>query len=593
MRIRSVRISGFKSIPFCAQVEPVAAVPGCRGAARITWARDAFRVDLPTTSPTTSKADRPLLAAIMGANSAGKSNILLALDYFFSPAVKLDAALFNGKRTDRPLIVEVTLEGPLDHPGQWHAAHCTPHGSGCRLTLASVWSDEGRTRYVRRADGVYVRQTQQDRAQSERLLPEFRVIWADRHLSDEAKLERRSLLSDVLDAMLARSGPEPSIIGRMAELVDELQTLLAGREASELWRPVADLEASLTRGLASITPQRKAVRLRMEQAAPTLRSLFAQGMMSLDDGVELDFAQHGLGVQRSLSVAALNTWCEYLRADGRDYLFAIEEPEIYLHPHATRVLLNLLDKVAQRDQVIFTTHASEFINRVPLDQIITVQRRDDGEGVHSRAVRPGLGGLPREEVTKVQRYLREDRSDMLFARAVLLVEGQAEYFSLPGFARTLGLDLDAGGVSIVFVNGIGNFATYHHILRAFQIPHGVLMDGDGEAAARRSTYRHLADALFVLELDFEHLLVAALSPARLLALMNQCLAHKGKPPRAHLGDTRQRGKDLAALGKPLVGRVAGELLTRAEVERMPQLVQALTTILRLAESGSGEALTKS
>jgi hypothetical protein len=582
MRIRSVRISGFKSIPFCAQVEPGAAT-GRRGALCITWARDAFQVDLPTTP----RPGRPLLAAIMGPNSAGKSNVLLALDYFFSSAVKLDAGLYNGKQTDRPLIVEVTLEGALEHPTQWHTAHCQPHGSGYRLTLASVWCDEGRTRYIRRGDGIYVRQTQQDRSQCDRLLPEFRVIWADRHLSDEARLERRSLLGDVLEALVARAGPEPSIIGRIAALVGELEQLVADREQTDLWQPVFDLEASLTRGLAAITPQRKAVRLRLEQAVPTLRGLFAQGMMSLDDGVELDFAQHGLGVQRSLSVAALNTWCEYLRADGRDYLFAIEEPEIYLHPHATRVLLNLLEKVAQRDQVIFTTHAGEFVNRVPLDQIVTVQRRDGCNGVQSHAVRPSLAGLPRDEVTKVQRYLREERSDMLFARAVLLVEGQAEYFSLPAFARTLELDLDAGGVSVVFVNGIGNFVTYHAILQAFQIPHAVLMDGDGEAAARRSTYRHLADALLVLERDFEQLLVEALTPARLLALMNLCLAHKNKPARAHLADLRQRGKELAALGKPLVGRVAGEMLTRAEVERMPILVEALRSILHL-----GGALTE-
>ncbi len=579
MRIRSVQISGFKSIPFCAQVEPVSEM-GRRGTVRIAWGRDAFRVELPTVP----KPGHPLLAAIMGANSAGKSNILLALDYFFSPVAKLDAGVFNGKQTTRPVIVEVTLEGAIAQPTQWHTAHCLPNGEGYRLTVASVWDGEGRTRYIRRADGVYLRQNQQDRSQSERLLPEYRVIWADRHLSDEAKLERRSLLSDVLDAMVSRAGSEATIIGRAAELVAELDQLLANRDAAALWQPVAELEASLTQGLAAIMPQRKAVRLRLDQAVPTLRGLFAQGIMSLDDGVELDFAHHGLWIQRSLAVAALNTWCDYLRDAERDYLFAIEEPEIYLHPHATRMLLNLIEKVAQRDQVIFTTHSGEFINRVPLDQIVTVQRRDDGCGIHSHAVRPCLRGLARAEVTKVQRYLREDRSDMLFARAVLLVEGQAEYFSLPGFARTVGLDLDAGGISIVFVNGIGNFATYHHILKAFQIPHAVMMDGDGEAAARRATYRHLADALFVLDRDFEHLVAEALSPARLLALMNACLAHKDKPPRAHLPDARQRGKELAALGKPLVGRVAGEMLTRAEVERMPALVTALTTVLRLGET---------
>jgi hypothetical protein len=551
----------------------------------IDWEADCFKLELPVEAV----PQRSLLCAIIGANSAGKSNILLALDQFFSPAVKLDAGLFNGKQPDRPLIVELTLEGRLAHAGSWHAVHCTPlitpNGDTApqvaRLTLASVWRGERRVRYIRRGDGLYLRQTQQDRVQCERLLPEFRAIWADRRLTDEANLERRSLMHDVLDAMLAQAAAEDSIIRRAAALMAELESLLSSRAEPALWQPVQALEASLGRGLAAITPQPKTVHLQLARGLPSLRELFAQSVLSLDDGVELDFAQHGLGVQRSFAVAVLNSWCEYLRDPGRDYLFAIEEPEIYLHPHATRVLLNLLEQVAQDDQVLFTTHAGDFVNRVPLEQIVVVHRRDQEGAVISQAVRPRLDGLAQEEATKVQRYLREERSDMLFARAVLLVEGQAEYFALPGFARSLGLDLDAGGVSIVFVNGIGNFATYHRILCAFQIPHAVLMDGDGEARARRRRFAQLADALFVLECDFEHLLVEALPPARLLALINACLARKGRPAQNRLGDARRRVADLAALGKPLVGRMAGELLEREEVAAMPMLVEALSTVLQL------------
>ncbi len=186
---------------------------------------------------------------------------------------------------------------------------------------------------------------------------------------------------------------------------------------------------------------------------------------------------------------------------------------------------------------------------------------------------------------KVQRYLREDRSDMLFARAVILVEGQAEYYALPAFARTLGLDLDQAGVSVVFVNGIGNFPTYHEILAAFHIPHVIIMDGDGLQTERQRSYAQMADAIFVLPQDFEHLLVNALSPIRLLAVINECLARRGKPMRGQLDDPRQRAKELANVGKPLVGRVAGELLTRTEVAAMPAVVGTLQGSLTLAQNG--------
>jgi hypothetical protein len=203
----------------------------------------------------------------------------------------------------------------------------------------------------------------------------------------------------------------------------------------------------------------------------------------------------------------------------------------------------------------------------------------------SRAVQPKLTQLAPDVLVKVQRYLQEDRSDMLFARAVILVEGQAEYYALPAFARTLGLDLDRAGVSVVFVNGIGNFPTYHEILAAFHIPHVILMDGDGQQADRQRSHAQMADALFVLPQDFEHLLIGALLPTRLLALMNECLARRGKPLRGQLDDPRQRAKELANVGKPLVGRVAGELLTRAEVAAMTAVVGTLQGALTLAENG--------
>jgi hypothetical protein len=163
-------------------------------------------------------------------------------------------------------------------------------------------------------------------------------------------------------------------------------------------------------------------------------------------------------------------------------------------------------------------------------------------------------------------------------------------YALPSFARTLGLDLDRAGVSVVFVNGIGNFPTYHEILAAFHIPHLILMDGDGQQGARQRSHAAMADALFVLPQDFEDLLVGVLSPMRLLALINECLARRGKAQRSHLDDPRRRAKELAAVGKPLVGRVAGEFLTRAEIGEMAAVVGTLQGALALAQSGPRQQL---
>ncbi|MDI9546212.1 MAG: AAA family ATPase [Chloroflexota bacterium] len=586
MRIREVRISGFRSIPFCADIEtPDGAGVRTAKAVRIQWRRDAFRFQLPTRR----SGGRSMLSAIIGANSAGKSTILLALDMAFGNTAKLDEAMFNGKQTDEPVIVEVTVQGEIERPSQWHAENCTLNGKTYALTVAAVWTAAGRTRFIRRGDGLYAKQTARDREQLAVLLPEFRIIWADSRLNDEANLEKKNLISDLIDALLEQGqAQELSIVHRIDGLMRELQALVGRDNPAEphLWQPVEELEASLSRGLVSITPQRSRVRLNLDQNIPSLRSIFTRGVMSIDNGVELAFDQHGLGLQRSFVVSTLRTWCDLIRDAQKDYVFAIEEPEIYLHPHATRVLLNTLEELGRHDQVIFTTHSSEFVNRAPLGNVLTVQRCDCDNRVASRVTRPSLGGLRADDLAKVQRYLQEDRSDMLFARAALLVEGQAELFALPNFARTLGLDLDGNGVSVVFVNGLGNFYTYHHILRAFNIPHVILVDGDGKPRERLQEYREAADAVYVLPQDFEQALADALSRERLLELMNECLRRRGKPERATAPVGKRAASELAALGKPLVGRVAGDMLTRAEVEQMAEIVGALTETAKAAALGT-------
>ena len=59
----------------------------------------------------------------------------------------------------------------------------------------------------------------------------------------------------------------------------------------------------------------------------------------------------------------------------------VEEPEIYLHPQARRVVSNKFDEFVNlnstnRNQVIITTHSSEFIRNTDIGNIIIVKKVD-------------------------------------------------------------------------------------------------------------------------------------------------------------------------------------------------------------------------
>src|SRR5215203_5576161 len=113
MRLREIRISGFRAVPVSAHVE---LVNGARGRTlHVQWSADAMRLRLPTSAATR----RPMLSAIMGANSAGKSSLLLALNAIFGPAVKLDPAFFHGGQCDAQIVIEMTLVGEIQQATDW------------------------------------------------------------------------------------------------------------------------------------------------------------------------------------------------------------------------------------------------------------------------------------------------------------------------------------------------------------------------------------------------------------------------------------------------------------------------------------------
>ena len=94
------------------------------------------------------------------------------------------------------------------------------------------------------------------------------------------------------------------------------------------------------------------------------------------NGVEVLLGKRGSGLRRLFMVA----YFQYLAqkpTKGRaqtNRIYAIEEPETYLHPSAQRTLLDSLLLVSSRSQVLLTSHSPVFAGSTPCDQLILVSR---------------------------------------------------------------------------------------------------------------------------------------------------------------------------------------------------------------------------
>lgn len=162
----------------------------------------------------------------------------------------------------------------------------------------------------------------------------------------------------------------------------------------------------------------------------------------------------GLGSNNLLFMA-----CEMLllaaESDGFPLLL-IEEPEAHLHPQRQlRLMAFLQDQAAkkrvdgQHIQIIVTTHSPTIASDLRLDNIVLV---DQGRAF---PLRKGMTKLDNSDYSFLERFLDATKSNLFFARGVMVVEGDAENILMPVLARLLNRDFAEYGVSIVNVGGVG------------------------------------------------------------------------------------------------------------------------------------------
>tara|TARA_R110000751_G_scaffold101602_2_gene195796 strand:- start:12202 stop:14337 length:2136 start_codon:yes stop_codon:yes gene_type:complete len=139
----------------------------------------------------------------------------------------------------------------------------------------------------------------------------------------------------------------------------------------------------------------------------------------------------------------------------------IEEPEAHIHTHIQKTLF---DRLSYPDtQVIYSTHSTQ-ISEVSNVENVNILGRN---GSRCESFRPSAG-LDEPEVRSIQRYLDAVRSNLLFAKSVILVEGDAEEILVPVLVKeVLGVSLDELGVSLINIRSTGfeNVAVLFHDLR--------------------------------------------------------------------------------------------------------------------------------
>lgn len=172
----------------------------------------------------------------------------------------------------------------------------------------------------------------------------------------------------------------------------------------------------------------------------------------------------GLGTLNRLFMAA-----ELLHLNKKNWeglrLGLIEELEAHLHPQAQMQVIETLQK-QDEVQLIITTHSPNLASKIKLKNLIICN------GNNAFPMGKDYTELKEDSYVFLEKFLDVTKSNLFFAKGVILVEGWAEEILIPSLAKAIGIDLTAKGVSVVNIGNVG----FDHYSKIFLRKNAPFMD---------------------------------------------------------------------------------------------------------------------
>lgn len=175
-----------------------------------------------------------------------------------------------------------------------------------------------------------------------------------------------------------------------------------------------------------------------------LQSLSLRVSDPLDEEYKGDLSEISLG-GANLIYLSLKLLEYELKAssDKVSHFLLIEEPESHIHTHIQKTLFEKYDR--RQTQVIVSTHSTHISAASKIRSMNILAKANQ----HAVVFHPS-NLMEEEDCVRIERYLDAVRSTLLFAKGVVLVEGDAELILLPALIKAvLGVSIDELGLSLI------------------------------------------------------------------------------------------------------------------------------------------------
>ena len=283
----------------------------------------------------------------------------------------------------------------------------------------------------------------------------FTFVKALRDVVSDLRNYRNSPLIQLLKGLESEISDDDS--EQITELVDELNSSIS--ELDEIkqvsqgiqntlhetvgytFSPIIDIESSLPSELDKL----------LQKLSLTVGDNYV-------DGYSGDLSELSLGGANLIYLALKLLEYEKKReSDTVAQFLVIEEPEAHIHTHIQKTLFE--NHSTGKTQVFLSTHSTHISSAAEISDMNILGLSDNIVDVYQPA-----NGLEPTECTRIERYLNATRSTLLFAKGVILVEGDAELILIPELIKNVfGVSLDELGISLISMDS----AFFEHLSKLF------------------------------------------------------------------------------------------------------------------------------
>ena len=169
-------------------------------------------------------------------------------------------------------------------------------------------------------------------------------------------------------------------------------------------------------------------------------------------------------------------WFSKIQSDKKsDYILLLDEPGLNLHASAQADLLRFITELADKYQIIYTTHSPFMVDSAHLNRVRTCLETDAGS-----VISDSIQEKDPNTLFPLQAALGYDIAQNLFiSKKNLLVEGPADLLYLTFFSNLLHSEKRTGlqdDITIVPVGGLDKVTTFISLLRGSKLGVACLLD---------------------------------------------------------------------------------------------------------------------